>query len=195
MRQLYGAHKYTPSHKCIIISKQTTACTKCTSMKRCAQHTPRKTHPTTTEVNNDVPWPSQLQDRCHQVFQLLTLALHTLSWYLSWWHRDTALSRLFYLSAASSSLLVWYSCWHSNQGSAFTVVFSCSHAQLGWYLFCHGGVSLTTKFGRPQPSHYINKGQGMGVVQFLTLQPLVRQHCYGRASTQISVLSSFSCFI
>ena len=26
----------------------------------------------------------------------------------------------------------------------------------------HGGLSLTTKFSRPQPSHYINKCQGMG---------------------------------
>ena len=26
----------------------------------------------------------------------------------------------------------------------------------------HGGLSLTTKFSRPQPSHYINKRQGMG---------------------------------
>ena len=65
------------------------------------------------------------------------------------------------VDAVCVSLFVWYlSCWQAV--TAIFRFFSCSHAQLGWYLFCHGGVSLTTKFSRPQPSHYINKGQGMG---------------------------------
>ena len=59
----------------------------------------------------------------------------------------------------------------------------------------HSSLCHTTKFSRPQPGHTLTNARGWGALQCLTLQPSVRQHCYGRASTHISVLSSFSCFI
>ena len=59
----------------------------------------------------------------------------------------------------------------------------------------HSSLCHTTKFSRPQPGHTLTNARGWGALQCLTLQPSVRQHCYGRASTQISVLSSFRCVV
>ena len=93
------------THKRITIWKQTAARNKCTGTEMriplWTQHTPKKTHPTTAEVNNNVPWLSHLQNCCHQVFQLLTLALHTLGWYLACWHKNR-----------DAGVTKFSSCWH-----------------------------------------------------------------------------------
>ena len=93
------------THKRITIWKRTAARNKCTGTEMriplWTQCTPKKTHPTTAEVNNNVPWLSHLQNCCHQVFQLLTLALHTLGWYLACWHKNR-----------DAGVTKFSSCWH-----------------------------------------------------------------------------------
>ena len=104
MRQFYSSHDEV-LFKRITIWKRTAARNKCTGTEMriplWTQRTPKKTHPTTAEVNNNVPWLSHLQNCCHQVFQLLTLALHTLGWYLACWHKNR-----------DAGVTKFSSCWH-----------------------------------------------------------------------------------
>ena len=119
------------THKCITIWKQTAACNKCkgTEMRipLWTRRTPKKTHPTAAEINNNVPWPSHLQNCCHQVFQLLTLALHTLGWYLACWHKNRCCChQVFQLLTLALHMLGQYlACWHKNRDAVVTKFFSC----------------------------------------------------------------------
>ena len=132
------------THKCITIWKQTAACNKCkgTEMRipLWTRRTPKKTHPTAAEINNNVPWPSHLQNCCHQVFQLLTLALHTLGWYLACWHKNRCCChQVFQLLRLVLHMLGWFISPVDTKTCCCHQVFQLLTLELhmlGWYLAC-----------------------------------------------------------